>query len=395
MKTLHSFSLSSQMKESLRLAGVQGFFWASLALGNYQTVYLQNHGFPASSFGLLNAISCTIAIIAMTFWSTISDKTGSVRKVTISVLTLGCFLYALVPLIPTNKPYSALLFLVLIPVINFFRAPMSPFMENLSVRNCAENGLNYGIIRSFGSLMFALSEVLAVFYLIPSLGFSSTFLGNLLFMIPAIILVYFCFEPQRGFKEDKNSSDLSILLKNRQFIAFLVFGFFYQMAVAFESNFLPYLMTDLNLDNTDVGLILCIRALMEIPFLFFISALRRYIKSQCLIIISALLMGIECLLFCFFVNSLPQMLLFAILFGFGNGIFIGVSTNYIYILAPSHLRATAHGMYISVSQISGITGSLLGGILFDMIGGKHFYFVAACTFFLSILIFTGSFKKNS
>ena len=51
-------SLSPEMAETLRLAGVQGIFWAAMAVGNYQTVYLQSIGFPATDFGLLNAIAC-------------------------------------------------------------------------------------------------------------------------------------------------------------------------------------------------------------------------------------------------------------------------------------------------------------------------------------------------
>ena len=54
-----------------------------MAVGNYQTVYLQSIGFPATDFGLLNAIACAVAIFAMTFWGTVSDRIGSVRKIVI------------------------------------------------------------------------------------------------------------------------------------------------------------------------------------------------------------------------------------------------------------------------------------------------------------------------
>ena len=110
-------SLSPEMAETLRLAGVQGIFWAAMAVGNYQTV----------------------SIFAMTFWGTVSDRIGSVRKIVILTLTLGCGLFIFVPLIPTGQSYSTLLFLILIPIINFFRVPMSPFVDNLTVRNCAEH----------------------------------------------------------------------------------------------------------------------------------------------------------------------------------------------------------------------------------------------------------------
>lgn len=110
-----------------------------------------------------------------------------------------------------------------------------------------------------------------------------------------------------------------------------------------------------------------------------------------LIMLSAILMATECLCFCFLVNSLPTMLVFAAFYGLGNGAFLGTSTNYIYELAPVELRATAHSLFISVAQISGILGNLLGGVLFDTIGGKAFYGVTACVFLVSVAIFAASF----
>ena len=249
-------SLSPEMAETLRLAGVQGIFWAAMAVGNYQTVYLQSIGFPATDFGLLNAIACAVAIFAMTFWGTVSDRIGSVRKIVILTLTLGCGLFIFVPLIPTGQSYSTLLFLILIPIINFFRVPMSPFVDNLTVRNCAEHRLNYGMIRSSGSLLFAIAGVITVNALIPAAGVPSTFWVMGIVMIPAIVLTYFCFEPQSGKRVKKSAAGAGVLLKNYAYMAFLIFAFFFQMAAAFEGNFLTYYMADIQIDTVNLGLIL-------------------------------------------------------------------------------------------------------------------------------------------
>ena len=136
------------------------------------------------------------------------------------------------------------------------------------------------------------------------------------------------------------------------------------------------------------------RALMEIPFLFFIVKLRRRFQLRYLIMLAAAFMGVECLLLGLFVTTLPEFVVFAAVFGFGNGLFIGTATNYIYELAPVELRATAHGLFVSVSQIAGILGNLLGGFLFDAVGGKPFYLIASGLMFLSILVFAVSFIKK-
>ena len=394
MRKLHFPALTPQNSEALRLTVVQSTFWASMAIGGYQTVYLQNNGFPAAQFGLLNAIACAVAIVAMTFWGMVSDRIGGVRKIMMLTLTLGVSLFALIPLIPTGQPYSALLFLIVIPIVNFFRSPMSAFVDNLTVRNCAENGLNYGTIRSSGSLWFAIAGILAVNLLIPAFGVSSTFFVAAIVMVPTILLAFFCREPQSGGRARKSRMGAGKLFKDRRFVAFLIFGFFFYVGTAFESNFLPYLMTSINIDSTNVGLVLSVRALMEIPFLFFIVKLRRRFQLRYLIMLAAAFMGVECLLLGLFVTTLPEFVVFAAVFGFGNGLFIGTATNYIYELAPVELRATAHGLFVSVSQIAGILGNLLGGFLFDAVGGKPFYLIACGLMFLSILVFAVSFIKK-
>lgn len=394
MKKFHFPAVTPQNSEALRLTAVQGIFWASMAIGGYQTVYLQNNGFPAAQFGLLNAIACAVAILSMTFWGMVSDRIGGVRKITMLTLFLGVLLFAFVPWIPTDLPYSPLLFLVLLPVINFFRAPMSAFVDNITVRNCAENRLNYGSIRSSGSLWFAVAGILCVNLLIPAFGVTSTFYVQAIVMVPAIVLVFFCREPQSGGRAKKSRMGAGELFRNRSFLAFLIFGFFFYMGTSFESNFLPYLMTYIGIDSTNVGLALAIRALMEIPFLFFILKLRRRFPLRYLIMLAAAFMGLECLMLSFFVTTLPEFLIFASLFGLGNGLFLGTATNYVYELAPAHLRATAHGLFVSVSQIAGILGNLLGGFLFDAVGGKTFYLLAGGLMFLSIAVFAASFARQ-
>ena len=167
------------------------------------------------------------------------------------------------------------------------------------------------------------------------------------------------------------------------------------MGMTFESGFLTYLMADLSLDTTKLGLLFSVRALMEIPFLFFIAKLRQRFKLHYLIMLGAAFMAFEALLFSLFVHSLPQMLVFAAFYGLGGGLWIGTSSNYIYELAPSNLRASAYGLFISIAQISGILSNLLGGFLFDLIGGKPFYGVVSGVFVISIVIFACSFMMKS
>lgn len=386
--------LSPQTAEALRLAFLQGIFWAAWAVGGYQTIYLQENGFPASQFGLLNAIACITAIFGMTVWSRLSDRMGSVRRVTVLTLTLAAAFFAAMPFLPSGRPYSALLLLCYVPFVNFFRAPTSTFVENLTVRSYTEQKLNYGAVRSMGSLLFGVASVLTAQLLLPAMGVGATFWMSSLAVIPAIVLVLFCREPQSAPHAERSRAGTGELLRNRPLVLLLVFAFFYYLAFAFEANFIPYLMQDKGIDRAHYGVITAIRGLMEVPGLLFIGRLRRRIPTRFLIAAAPVLMGLECVLLGFFAHTLPVFSAIVMLYGLGSGSMIGTVYGYVYDLAPVHLRASAHALLISVSQVAGILGNLVGGVLFDAIHGGPFYVIAGIVMFFSAALFIGSSREK-
>ncbi len=379
-------------RQALVLVGVNGVFWFAWAFGCYQTVYLQSVGFSASTLGVLNAISSAVGIASVTFWGMVSDRTGSLRRVLTMVLAGGALLYAGIPLIPTSLKLSHLLLLCLVPAINFFRASMSPYAENLLVRNCNELRLNFGALRSMGSFLFTVGSLIIAAWL-PSLGVANTFWVTGLFMIIPIAFTQLAREPnalpvrREGGKKEKGSLALGELFQNRAYMVFLGFGFLFYIAAACEGNFITYFMESIGVSAERYGVILAYRALLEIPFLLLMVRLRKRFSLKLMIMGSAVLMAVEGLGFGFFAHSLPTMLLFCTFFGLGNGLFLGSSLNYVYELAPANLKASAQAFFTSVASVAGILGNLLGGVLFDAIGAKPFYLTVSGLYLLSFGVF--------
>lgn len=390
MKRLFS-RLDYNAKQALILGAMCGMFWFAMSCSNFQTIYLQNNGFTASQLGLLNAISSGVSIAAVTFWGMVSDRIRSLRKVLILILVLGCGLYAIVPIVPT----SPLILTVFLPFVNFFRGSQGTFCENLLVRNCNELHLNHGVLRAIGSFVFTIGST-GISLLMPYVGVNNTFwLTGVLMTIP-LVLIIFAREPNAKTKteEKKEKLDLSPLFHNRSYIMFLVFTFIFYLAACSEASFLPYFMTDVGIPSERYGFVLAVRALMEVPFLILMVKLRKRFSLRALIAISAIFMALECIGFCFLTRSLPTLLLFCSLFGLGNGIWIGSTLNYVYELAPDHLKASAQAFFSAVSSVSGILGNLIGGVVYDAIGAKPFYLVVAATYFVSVGIFVLSFDRK-
>ncbi len=384
-------------RQALILVGVNGIFWFAWAFGCYQTVYLQSVGFSASAIGVLNAISSAVAIVSVAFWGMVSDRIGSLRKVLIVVLAGGALLYGLVPIIPTGLAISQMLFFIYLPTVNFFRASMSPYAENILVRNCNELRLNFGVLRSIGSFLFTVGSLIIAAWL-PTLGVGNTFwVTGLLMMVP-IVLTFFAREPQakapakRG--GEKGSLNMGELFQNKAYVAFLIFGFLFYTAAACEGNYIPFFMESAGVDSQQYGIVLAYRALLEIPFLVLMIRLRQRFPLRVLVLGATFLMALECLGFGLFANSLPTMLVFCTFFGLGNGLFLGSSLNYVYELAPSHLKASAQAFFTSVASVAGILGNLMGGVVFDAIGAKRFYLVTAGVYGVSVCVFLLSFRQK-
>lgn len=375
-------------QQALICTGINGIFWVAWAFGSYQTIYLQQVGFSASQLGMLNSVTSIFSIASVSFWGMVSDKIGSLRKVLIAVLAGGCGLFALIPLIPAGLPYSTALFFCLVPLVYFFRGSMCTYAENILVRNSNELRLNYGLLRSVGSFLFMVASFAASF-LLPVVGVSSTFWMAALLTVPVIVLTLFAREPNARppRQGEKQKLNLGKLFQNKAYVSFLVFGFLLYTGTNCEGTFLPYFMADIQVPSQRYGIFLGTRALLEIPFLLLMVRLRRQFPLRVLVMGPPILMGLECLLLAFWAHSFPTMLLSCCFFGLGNGLLIGSSLNYVYELAPAHLKASAQAFFSAVTCVAGILGNLGGGVVFDAVGAKPFYLLVACVFLLSLAVF--------
>lgn len=385
--------LTDSGKQAIILTGGNSLFWLAWAVGSYQAVYLQQVGFSASQLGLLNALTSAVTIASLAFWGMVSDRIGSLRRVLFTLLTVSFALYTLIPFIPTNLPYSSLLFLTLVPIIYFFRGSVSTYAENLLVRNCNELFLNYGVLRCVGSFLFTISG-LVISLVLPFVGVPSTFWISALLIIPVLVLTIKSREPNARPPKKKEKLDVSALFKNKAYVCFLFFGFLFYIAANCENSFLPYFLSSNQIPSDRYVLVLAYRAFLEIPFLVLMTRLRRRFPLGLLVAVAAVLMAVECFFLSLFANSLASVILCATFFGLGNGLYIGSSLNYVYELAPPHLKASAQAFFSAVSSVAGILGNLGGGVVFDAIGAKAFYLSVAGIFLLSVALFLFTQRKT-
>lgn len=390
--------LSPQLKSAFNLMGVQGLFWFAWAFANYQTAYLQDNGMTSSEVGILNAVSAIVGIFASIFWGFIADRMNSVKKAVMIELTAMAVLFGSIPFLPVNARYATVMFIAYCAAAYFAKYPVSSLVENLTVRNCEIQRLNYGVIRAFGSFCFTIGSVLSTMML-TIVSVKYTFWATALFMIFPVLCIWFSNDPkvQKAPKVKGSKKDIGKLFGNYYYVTFLVFIGLLYVPLSAEFGFITYLMEDRGISNTNIGTLLALRAALEIPFLLFMGKIRQRVRLKYIVMMTGILMGIECLLFGLFTYDFTSLMCFACFYGAGNGLFIGSVSLYVYRLAPDSLKASAQSIYVAVSSAFSIIGYLAGGFAYEMLGGGVFYvvlgviFIAASVFFI-ITFLTGKIR---
>ncbi len=398
MRKLSLRSLPPEFKPAAHLWLMIGLFYCSWAFSSYGNIYVQNLGFTASDLGIINAVCSFAAIFSCMIFGMISDRTNSIKKVVILCVMCTGVIYSLIPLLPVSHSYIFIMFLAYYSLNNMFKSSSGSLFEGMAVRTSNIKGINYGLVRSAGSIFYA-SSSLIIPIIISSFGLESTFLIHAIIHIPLLILLFTAYDPKmtHTIQQEKKKVSLAPLLKNYFYVTFLVSISLFFLANSAMMSFFPYLIADVGVSTDNMGTFLALRVCFEIPFLISVAKLRKKLKLKYLIMIGCSLYAVECFIVGFFVTGYSGLLFSSIFSGMGSGLFVGVVPFYLFKLAPDELKSSAQTFYTAVVSSASILGNLLGGYLFDVMGGKSFYILIGSVMLLAIFTFftTLFLKKNS
>ena len=377
----------------LRFTVLQFVYWFVMAIGNYQTVYLQSRGYTATTIGLINAVLSAVTIMATPVWGMISDRIRSIRRVFLLTLIVGSVLFAFIPAIIGLPVLSAPLMLVYLSLVYFFRNPANAMMDNWLVRYSNQKGVDYGSIRSFGSLGYAICGVL-IAGAVSSFGTAWTFpvCSAMMALVVAMSLRTDDAKPvapATGAPAREAFNPLT-LFKNYYFTTFLAFSLLLYIVINSAAAFLPYLLEEVGVSSSRYGLITAYMATLEIPMLLAARPLRRRAPLFALCIASGFCYAAACLLLGTCAHSLGMIVAIETLSGVGSGLLIASAANYIYTLTPENLKATGQSIFVAVTARSGIAGNLIGGAVVDALSAPLLYCIMGVTGLISALFLLGT-----
>ncbi|MFF2910463.1 MFS transporter [Paenibacillus sp. NPDC057934] len=369
-------------------------FGTSVLVVSYFPLFYTHLGFSSSQVGYLYSLGPLISILSNLFWSMISDRLGTIKKIMV-ILLAGQLVLAL--LLARATEFSSVM--IILSLFYFFYYPVFPLADTMAIKTATRYGRNFITIRVFGSLGYAFFA-LTVGYLLRAVGSSWSMAVCIAIVIAALLITIplkdakrdpaaLKSKPEKSHKGDKGSGLKEILLQ-KEVLSF--FGIVFLLALGHRMNeaFLTISLKQLGAGEEIIGWALLASALSEIPVFFLLSKYGERFKELPLLVFASLMYALRFLLMSYAHAPLAMVFIQA-MHSVTFGVFYVTSVRYITRIIPDHLRATGMALFTIVwSSASGLLSGAFGGIIYENAGRSTFYMVAAL---FSILAFAGFLVK--
>lgn len=350
------------------------YFWYFAAVGvsePYLTPFWRSLGFSPAEVGLLNAIGPAVAAVAPFLWTAYADATRQGERVFLWntwIAALTAFLlpnvYSLFPMAVAVLAYSA------------FRVSLIPLANSMTFQALEGRRQGYAGIRLWGTVGYILVAV-AAGASADRLGLRAGIYGIALTMQVCAIVAWWGRRRERVPLPPVRLGEFLQVLRQRSVVLFLTATGLAQMSYGPYSTFFTIHLERLGFSRVFAGSAWALAACSELVVMLLwtkLSALataRTWLTAA--LAVHALRWGLSMV-----ARDPALLLLIQLTHAFTFGVFYLASVQTVDALAPPGLRATAQGVFASITfGVSGLVGNTLGGLLYEPLGMGRLYAAAA------------------
>lgn len=367
------------MKLSTPLRGFNFLYFALLAMFiPFLPVYFAEQGLSKSQIGFIIGTGGIITIIAQPLWGMISDRTKTIRKVLLLLIVFasvtGYFLY-------NTSSYTLLVLFAMLTY--FFLMPIDPLTESLNFRISESAGINYGSIRTFGALGYAVMSLLTGYLMTQFGAHSLAILFAGIGLLSFIVILAIPDAPVAS--KPVTIKSLKNFLSGKETLLFLLLVFISSIPARMNDTFLGVYILELGGTPGLVGQAWFLAAGSEI--VVFALSFWWLRKGKELIVIS-LASGFYFIRF--FISAWitdPHMLAYLqVLQLLTFPVFYTAAIQYLYQIVPVEWRATGQTVLaLLFFGVSGIIASYVGGALYEVFGGKALFLTISAMSFIGMI----------
>ncbi|OKP96003.1 MFS transporter [Paenibacillus sp. P46E] len=371
-------------------------YGTSVLVVSYFPLFYTHLGFSSPQIGILYSIGPLISILSNLFWSMMSDRLGTIKKI-MAILLAGQLVTAL--LLARTTDFGAVMFIL--SLFYFFYYPLFPLADTMAIKIAQRHGRNFITIRVFGSLGYSFFA-LTIGYVLRALGSSYSIAVCIVIVVIALLITFGLKDVKRTEENNKNNiagsaeeplkrGGLKQILLQKEVLWF--FSSVFVLAIGYRMNeaFLTLSLKAMNAGDEIIGWSLLASALSEIPVFFVLSKYGDKFKELPLLAFASLMFAAR-FLFMSLANEPGTVIAIQAMHSISFGIYYVTAVRYITRIIPDHLRATGMAIFTVVwSSAAGLLSGTFGGFIYEDAGRTVFYVVAMS---FSLLAFVGFLSKH-
>ena len=334
-------------------------FFAQGALIPYMTLYFSQEQFDLSpsEVGTIVAIMPILSILVQPLWGMLADRTGRVR-----VWLMVAMAVAAVTSLGFLIPLSYWWVIGLMIVWSVFQSAHIPLADMMTLDYTIRTKIDYGAIRLYGSVGFAIAVFVMGRISDTSFGLSSTFILSAICLLVGTFIVSRINEPKKEQAVTLAPFDWSAVWSPR-FLLFLIGGMLVFGPIYANNYYFGLYVTEIGGSTTLVGMLFLVAVLCEIPFMRMATQLVTRVGSIPILVLAAVVSAIR--------NGwlaleppLVVVWLLAFVQGLVVGLLIPVALQFVRQLVDARVSSTAIGVYMALTSGLATAGfNLLSGQL--------------------------------
>ncbi len=348
--------LSSQWSGSLYYLVT---FLGAGASAPFLYVYFNDLGLTGQQVGWISSLAPIMTMLLATAVASFADRKRWRIPVLQAALLITSVLFFLLRFPTTFTNIALLMFLFAV-----ISSPIQSIAESLIARMAHRNNLNYGSMRLWGSLGYAISA-LGFGAIWQILGLRSLFIAGSLFYLPLIYLASHLEEGPVIPKQERKP--ISELLRDRALFLILGATFLAAISNSLTMTFSGILARSLGGGDFLIGAMIAFGAMAELPVMFFSDRISARINKVNTVLLSYGLMSVAFL--GYVIARSPGVLPFmAILKGCGYGLWITVTIRLVVERTPEEWSSTAQSLLtICLFGLAPLVAGPVGGWIHDAI----------------------------
>jgi len=321
------------------------------------TQYYKSIHLTGTQIGIISAVAPVVSIVAQPMWGMICDRFQIRKRVLVGTLLVS----GVVGLLFTAASTYALVFFLYI-LLSFFQSAIVPVSDSLALNYSNKNRLQFGDIRMWGAVGFALAAFLTGL-LVERWGPSFLFYSYCAALIAAILFLL------RVPEEVTESSRYRVsifkgmrqLLRIPRFLLFLLASFCVLGVINANNIWFSLYYQEIGGTVAGVGLAFLLFAGSEAPFMKLAGFFVRRWGLETTLLLAAVFSALRW----FWYSSAPGTAAVLLLFfiqGVSVGFYLATAAQFVRENTPVSLQVTALAVFFSV-------GSGLGTMLCNLLAG--------------------------